>query len=176
MRDAQPLQRYDYIQEDVVVGCCLCASGSWRAASIKKKQGNLSTSSYTIKDAIYETLAMYLEDELRPLGGPDEFVKTQLCVKANEKKSVPFKTPSRIAEFVQTASQDPALKKHLLPVLWSILPLNLELKTVRNPKRPQHFGHSQSTGMFGGPLLQEVILNSQANGFWKSLQDLKVNK
>jgi hypothetical protein len=116
---------------------------------------------------------MYLEDELRPVGGPDEFVKTQLCVKATTKPtSVPFQSPSRMVQFVQTAAQVPALKKHLLAVLWSLLPLNLKLTTVRNKKRPQHFG--QSTGLFGGP--QEVILNPnpQAQDFWKNLQALKV--
>jgi hypothetical protein len=172
MGDAVPLQRYGYIQEYVEAGCCGCGGG-WRAASVKKKEGNLSTShsGYTIQDAIYETLAKYLEDELLPLGGPDGFVKTQLCVKASEKKQAPFQLPSRMVYFL-SAAQDPALKKHLLTVLWSILPLNLELKTVRNGKRPQHFG--QSTGMFGGP--QEVILNSnpQAQDFWKKLQALKV--
>jgi hypothetical protein len=168
MMDAVRLQRYNYIEEYVEAGCCGCGGG-WRAASLKKKEGN---SGYTIQDAIYETLAKYLEDELLPLGGPDEFVKTQLCVKASEKKPAPFQPPSRMVLFVRKAAQIPALKKHLLTVLWSLLPLNLELTTVRNGKRPQHFG--QSTGMFGGP--QEVILNSnpQAQDFWKNLQALKV--
>ncbi len=167
-----PLQRYEYKGEFEKPGCC-GFGGDWRAASVKKKEGNLGTSSYTIQDAIYETLAMYLEDELRPVGGPDEFVKTQLCVKATTKPtSVPFQSPSRMVQFVQTAAQVPALKKHLLAVLWSLLPLNLKLTTVRNKKRPQHFG--QSTGLFGGP--QEVILNPnpQAQDFWKNLQALKV--
>ena len=172
MRDAEPLQRFDYVEEYLTAGCCGCG-GSWRAASVAKKEGNSSTSGYTIKDAIYETLAMYLEDELRPFGGPDEYVKKQLCVKATTKTPVPFQSLPKMGRFMQTAAQDTALKKHLLAVLWSLLPLNLEL-TVRNKQRPQHFG--KRTDMMGGP--QEVILNPdpQAQEFWRNLQALKVCK
>ena len=172
MRDAEPLQRFEYVEEYVKTGCCVCGGG-WRAASVEKKNGNSSTSGYTIKDAIYETLAIYLEDELRPFGGPDEYVKTQLCVKANTKQPVPFQSLPKMGRFMQTAAQDTALKTHLLAVLWSLLPLNLEL-TVRNKQRPQHFG--KRTDMMGGP--QEVILNPdpQAQEFWRNLQALKVYK
>jgi hypothetical protein len=172
MRDAEPLQRFEYAEEYVKAGCCGCGGG-WRAASVAKKNGNSSTSGYTIKDAIYETLKIYLEDELLPFGGPDEYVKTQLCVKANTKQPVPFQSLPKMGRFMQKAAQDTALKTHLLAVLWSLLPLNLEL-TVRNKQRPQHFG--KRTDIMGGP--QEVILNPdpQAQDFWRNLQALKVCK
>jgi hypothetical protein len=174
MRDAEPLQRFEYVEEYVKAGCFCCGDSSYRAASVVQRKGNSSTSGYIIKDAIYETLAMYLEDEVRLFGGPDEYVKTQLCVKANTKQPVPFQFLPKMGQFMQTAAQDTALKTHLLAVLWSLLPLNLELRTVRNKERPQHFG--KSTSMMGGP--QEVILNPnpQAQEFWRTLQALKVCK
>lgn len=174
--DAEPLQRFDYIEEHVMAGNCCGCGGGWRAASVTKKEGMLSTSGYTIQDAIYEMLAMYLEDELRPFGGPDQYVQTQICMKSNNKKpvGVPFQPLPKMVWFVQKASQDPALKKHLLAVLWSLLPLNLELNLKRNKERPQHFG--KSTNMMAMGALQEVILNPEAQNFWRSLQALKVCK
>jgi len=177
MRDAEPLQRFDYIQEYVKAGNCCGCGGGWRAASVTMKEGNLSFSGYTIQDAIYETLAMCLEDELRPFGGADEYVKTQLCVKATKKPvGVSFQVLPKMLRFVQTAEQDPALKKHLLAVLWSLLPLNLELTVQRIKGRPQYFG--QRTDMMAIGALQEVILNPnpQAQDFWRRLQALKVCK
>ena len=164
--DAEPLERFDYIEEYVKSRNCCGCGGGWQAASVAKKKGMLRTSGYMILDAIYETLAMYLEDELRPFGGPDGYVQTQICMKATNKKPivVPFQPLPRMVWFVQTASQDPALKKHLLAVLWSLLPLNLELTVQRNKERPQHFGK------------QEVFLNPQAQDFWRKLQALKVCK
>ena len=52
--------------------------------------------------------------------------------------------------YLSTAMQDAKLKNHLLAVLWSLLPLNLELTVAYNEKRPQHFGtrtgtHSQKS-------------------------------
>ena len=39
MRDAEPLQRFEYVEEYVEAGCCGCGGG-WRAASVAKKNGN----------------------------------------------------------------------------------------------------------------------------------------
>ncbi len=163
MRDAEPLQRFDYVEESFKAGWCCGIGDNWSPASVAKRKGN--SRGYEIKDAIYETLAMYLEDELRPFGGPDEYVKKYLFVKATTKAHVPFQSLPKMVRFIQTAAQDTALEKHLLAVLWSLLPLNLELTDCKQ-KRPQHFGE------------QEVILNPnpQATAFWKKLQALKVCK
>ena len=166
---AGPLQRFTYQQEFVKASCCPCfGGGSWLPASVLPDPTQYP---YTLRDAVYETLALYLEEDLRPFGGADQFVLDYVTVKVGNKQP-PTNFPagpgqlSKINRFVALARSDPALKPHLLAVLWAMFPLNLDLTTTRNPSRPQKFGK----GRFYGE--SEVTLNPGAQTFWKSLKDL----
>ena len=72
---------------------------------------------------------------------------------------------------VSAATQDAQLKKNLLAVFWSLLPLNLELTIAYNEQRPQQFG--KRTGVMNGGKPGEVVLNPLATPLWESLQALK---
>ena len=170
---AGPLQRYSFQEEKITGGggCfCFCGSGYQAAAVFAAEM-----TGYTIQDAIYELLALYLEEDLQPLGGSLQFVKNNLCLKADskDKQGVSFVAPPKMSHFMQIAQQDPDLKFHILAVLWSQLPLHLDLKTSRDASRPQKLSRKYGQTSFLGSQL-EVILNPNAQVFWNSLMALKV--
>jgi hypothetical protein len=158
-------QRFRYQEEFIEAKCCSCVFGdSWRPGSVHPDR----TSPYTVQDAVYEALALYVEEDLRAFGGPERFILDYVVMK-HDNRQPPANFPPlgpRTTRLVNIARSDAALSQHLLAVLWALFPLNLDLQLRRNPARPQKFGR----GRFYGE--QEVVLNPHAQTFWQSLKNL----
>ena len=137
---------YVYVAESIVSepGCC-CGFGAKTTVMPASTQRQGTKTGYAIKDAILETLKLYLLAEK-----PGDAVLSWLALGER----------SRLNEFVQKAQTDAALKPHLLAVIWSVLPLN---------KSP--FPEVPRKGNRPGP---EPPRDPQANAMWSKLEALKV--
>ena len=99
----------------------------------------IGQSNYTIRDAVYEAIALHLEQDLTPFRGTEKFVLQLLCLPKNDKRKVAFpdmqKQLPRFTLLVRKAQESATVKAHILAVLWSLLPLNLDLGPTHNKNR-----------------------------------------
>ena len=138
---------YSYVAESTQVepGCCCFGGKTTVTPPSTQKQG--TKTGYTIKDAILETLRLYLLAEK-----PGDAVLMWLSLGER----------SRLNEFAQKAQADAALKPHLLAVIWSVLPLN----TSPFPQVPRQTN----------PPGTEQPRDPQADAMWSKLTALKVRR
>ena len=138
LQSSPAIQRFVF-KEEVIgeAGCCGCSSGNYQPALLLPS----APTGYTIKDAVYEALAIYLEVDLGPFGGVDRFVLEMLSLphKNKAKQGVPFpdvpRQLPRFALLMQKAQESATMRSHVLAVLWMLLPLNLDLRTTHDKKR-----------------------------------------
>ena len=163
------IQRYRY-QEELEKSCmecrkffgmCIqdCAATSEPASVLIGEQ-----SACTVRDLVLEALALYIKDDVMLFNSC-----LMLPHDANEQTPrPPMSATPKIDELIQYGEQSGSqVKADIAKVLWSQIPLNLDLRIKFNKERPQF--HRPG----GGLPERKVILNPNAKAHWDKLNTFK---
>ena len=163
------IQRYRYQEEHEksckdclkFLGMCFddCAATSVPASVLIGEQ-----SACTVRDLVLEALALYIKDDVMQFNSC-----LMLPHNANEQTPrPPMSTTPKIDELVAYGTQSGSqVKADIAKVLWSQIPLNLDLRVQYNKERPQF--HKPG----GGLPERKVILNPNAKAHWDRLKTFK---
>ena len=118
---------------------------------------------YTVRDAVLESLAMYIE------GDAKLFIASYLVAPTDTQPGLPCEMPPSINQIMIMGKQHGGdlVKAAVVSVLWSFLPLQLDLRVKYHKERPQYY---EPGGDIPG---KRVLLNQNAQPHWKKLRDFK---
>jgi len=157
--------RYQKGKEKDCVNCIrFCGNfGDCAATSDPPEVIKDNSTAYTVRDAVLESLAMYIEE-----GQEVKNLIASLQVPSNTKASIPCEMPLCIYEIMSMGSQNGDLvKSAIVSVLWSILPLQLDLRVKYHKERPQYYEPGSDIPR------KNKLLNPNAQPHWKKLRDFK---
>ena len=163
---AGALKRYQY-QEGEEKNCADCIRfcgkfGDCAAASDPPCLNDAQASAYTVRDAVLESLAIYIEEEAKV------FVASLLLAHTCTQPGPPCQMPPRINQIMSVGEQNgDVVKAAIVSVLWSILPLQLDLRLEYNKESPQYYEPG------GNVPKRKVILNQNAQPHWEKLRTFK---